>query len=611
MKKIMLFFSFACLLFFVFVPNVSAKEENWDKLGESEEIIDFFEDEFDSSLGNINDNIEENINESFEDEVLNENDIVNDSVINEEVLVQETKVLISKVNEKAELIVGAKLQILNEDGSLVQEWVTDGLVFETFLPAGKYILHEVEAPEGYELAEDKLFEVEVIIDQEIIGDADMNKIPCDHGEDNGTPAYYVTIDSISYETYCINQGLTTPDGVSYDGKIVTPDDIRNFTKQETNIDGEGFTISGTRINVNTETISDYDVSDQTLSNQELYDKILDIIYHRNLASKEEKFSSLSEGEIRFITEFALKNYLNARITTYETYRVLNGTTVDHVRYNQDGELWQTGDGTKYIMLYNKFYNREYLYDINSPTGYIISSGNGDSFGNFAKHWYGSHGKTKVPEIYAELFYYLISDENPHDDSMQLYMYSPLVMLSDTPYQNLLGITGFIEDVKTQEQFIEMVNKYSDEQREISVTKTWEEEEQQIVDRPSSVEINLHADGEIIDTVELNEENNWSYVFGELPVYREGVKIIYTISEISVPLYETIIEGNMETGFNIINSHYATGGTVPPKEEDSNSPDFGIRNPETSDNILKNIIMLFIGNSGLLMSLIIFIKNKNI
>ena len=136
----MLFFSFACLLFFVFVPNVSAKEENWDKLGESEEIIDFFEDEFDSSLGNINDNIEENINESFEDEVLNENDIVNDSVINEEVLVQETKVLISKVNEKAELIVGAKLQILNEDGSLVQEWVTDGLVFETFLPAGKYIL---------------------------------------------------------------------------------------------------------------------------------------------------------------------------------------------------------------------------------------------------------------------------------------------------------------------------------------------------------------------------------------------------------------------------------------------------------------------------------------
>ena len=46
-----------------------------------------------------------------------------------------------------------------------------------------------------------------------------------------------------YETYCINQGLATPNGNDYNGQIITPDELREFTKQETNIDTEGYTIN--------------------------------------------------------------------------------------------------------------------------------------------------------------------------------------------------------------------------------------------------------------------------------------------------------------------------------------------------------------------------------
>ena len=100
-----------------------------------------------------------------------------------------------------------KLLIL---GKVVATWVSDGKVHEVYLPAGKYILHETEAPEGYELAEDKEFTVDMLIDSQIHGDVIFNNAPCQHY--GGTPLYYVEVESVSYEVYCINQNWETPDG---------------------------------------------------------------------------------------------------------------------------------------------------------------------------------------------------------------------------------------------------------------------------------------------------------------------------------------------------------------------------------------------------------------
>jgi hypothetical protein len=355
--------------------------------------------------------------------------------------------------------------------------------------------------------------------------------------------------------------------------------------------------------VNTVTISDYDVSDQNLTNQELYDKILDIIYHRHLAEKNENFSELTIPEIRFITEYALKNYLNARITTYETARELKGTKINHISYNKNGELWQEGDGTKYIYLYNKFYNREYLYDETSPTGYIITSGNGDSFGNFAKHWYSGHGNTKIPKKYAELFYYLISEENPHPDTMKLYIYSPEATV-DMPYQNLLGITGFIDEVEIKEQNIEMTNKYSNEKTNISVQKVWKDNNNINKERPKNVTVNLYADEELYETIELNEENNLSHTFENLNVYNEGQKIEYTIKEVEVPNYKTEITGNANEGFTITNTY--KNSMLP--ETENKDPETEIKNPETGDNINNDVFTLIISLTGLVLSSI-YIKLK--
>ena len=62
--------------------------------------------------------------------------------------------------EKGTLLAGATIQILDIDGNIVKEWVSDNTPTEfKKLPIGKYILHEKKAPKGYELAKDIQFEV--------------------------------------------------------------------------------------------------------------------------------------------------------------------------------------------------------------------------------------------------------------------------------------------------------------------------------------------------------------------------------------------------------------------------------------------------------------------
>lgn len=475
-------------------------------------------------------------------------------------LVQEVEVTIKKVNADGEFIIGAELQIINEQGIIVDEWISGESGEEehkVMLKAGKYTLYEKNAPEGYLIAESIEFEVKVIITDTIIADVDWNDKPCNH-KDNQTPMYKVIINGEEYEVYCINQGVATPEDVEYNGRILTPDEIRNFTMQETDIDkldengNRMYEINGSQLRTVTETIANYDVSDQTMENIDLYNKVLDIIYHRHLAAKDTRFSSLEEYEIRFITEYALKNYLDARITTYETERYLNGANVTNYQYNINGEIWQQGDGQKYIKYINKFYNREYIYDKNSPTGYVISRGNGDAFGNLAKHWYEKHGKMKVPEIYAELFYYLISEENQHPEDMQLYIYSEKVTTGDSIYyQNVLGITGYIDDVNLEEQkVIEMLDEYSNETTDVTVTKVWDDENNQDGIRPDSIDVTLSTG----ETYTLSEDNNWTVKVEDLPKYEKGNKIEYTWTENTPSGYALVGNITNEYATTLTNRH---------------------------------------------------------
>lgn len=73
-----------------------------------------------------------------------------------------TKVGIDKVDEDGKPLSGAVLQLLDADGTEVEQWTTDGTThrIDAVLTAGaEYTLHEVSAPDGYCVAADQKFTV--------------------------------------------------------------------------------------------------------------------------------------------------------------------------------------------------------------------------------------------------------------------------------------------------------------------------------------------------------------------------------------------------------------------------------------------------------------------
>ena len=73
-----------------------------------------------------------------------------------------TKYSFIKVDDKGKAVVDAVLQLLDKDGKVIEEWITDGNphVIEGKLVVGQtYTLHEKEVPEGYEKAKDYTFTV--------------------------------------------------------------------------------------------------------------------------------------------------------------------------------------------------------------------------------------------------------------------------------------------------------------------------------------------------------------------------------------------------------------------------------------------------------------------
>lgn len=288
-------------------------------------------------------------------------------------------VITTKVDENGNPLKGAVLQILDSNGNVVDEWTSNGEEHTSLLPEGDYTLHEKEAPEGYILGENKAFTVKVEINEINAGvDHSQGGEICDHVL-GGIPLYYVESKGERLEVYCINQGWKEPDNTNYDGTVLTEENIRMFAPD----------------------------ADPDMTDLELYNKVLDIIYRRSKA--QEVFPDLTEVEIRFITEVAIKNYTSALV-------------------KEGGGLYQY---------------RDYRYDESVREHFVVDEGNGDGIGQLAKHWWTRHNKKTLPEKYAELFYYLINGELSHPSDMHLYVYSTKeTPANDENYQNLLGVIWY-------------------------------------------------------------------------------------------------------------------------------------------------------------------------
>ena len=129
----------------------------------------------------------------------------------------------------------------------------------------------------------------------------------------------------------------------------------------------------------------------------------------------------------------------------------------------------------------------------------------------------------------------------------------------------------------------LTNSYAPEKVSITGTKTWNDANNQDGKRPTSIKINLLANGNVVKSLDVTAATNWTYSFTDLPKYEAGTEIKYTVGEEAVADYETKVEG-----YNITNTHKpaTTDITGTKTWNDSNNQD-GKRPKSITVNLLAN------------------------
>ncbi|BDD39628.1 Cna B-type domain-containing protein [Streptococcus ruminantium] len=111
------------------------------------------------------------------------------------------------------------------------------------------------------------------------------------------------------------------------------------------------------------------------------------------------------------------------------------------------------------------------------------------------------------------------------------------------------VEGYTTTVGTVENGnVTITNTYKPSTTSIKVNKVWKDKDNQDGLRPTSITVNLLADGEVVktETITPNADGDWSHTFTDLPEYKNGKKITYTVSEEKVEGYETTVEGTTIT-----------------------------------------------------------------
>ena len=97
----------------------------------------------------------------------------------------------------------------------------------------------------------------------------------------------------------------------------------------------------------------------------------------------------------------------------------------------------------------------------------------------------------------------------------------------------------------------ITNSYSPETVDVKATKNWDDANNQDGKRPTKITINLLADGQQVDSKEVQAaaDGTWTVEFTKLAKYKAGKEIKYTVTEEAVAEYESTI-----TDFTITNKY---------------------------------------------------------
>ncbi|EOV2483505.1 Cna B-type domain-containing protein [Enterococcus hirae] len=129
----------------------------------------------------------------------------------------------------------------------------------------------------------------------------------------------------------------------------------------------------------------------------------------------------------------------------------------------------------------------------------------------------------------------------------------------------------VTDYSTEIKGFDITNSYTPGKTSVSVTKAWDDQDNQDGLRPNSIKVQLYANDQAVgQPITLTEKNHWTYTWMNLETRMEGQLIAYTIKELTeVKGYKAVIDDTNPGNIIITNVHKPLSMNSPQSNSDQN------------------------------------------
>ena len=459
-----------------------------------------------------------------------------------------SKIKLIKVDEDGTTpLKDAVFTVTKPDGSTFELTTgADGSVVSNVLPQGSYKVKEKTAPKGYELGTDEYIlqitptgsAIQTITNKPIKTSVPITKIWV--GPKAGPITVHLLADGTDTgKTLTLNEAGNWKG--SFDGLrkyktdgteiiyTVKEDDVANYTNAITGDIASGFTIT----NTNTEKV------DVSAKKEWVGPKAGPVTVHL-LADGTDTGKTLTLDEAGNWT---------GTFSSLDKYKA-DGTAIVYTVKEDDITNYTsttTGDATTGFTITNtntekvnisgtKTWDDNNNQDGKRPASITV---------NLLKNGTKVDSKTVTPDASGDWKYSFDGLDKYNADGTEI----TYTVSEDAVDSYTVTVTG--TDIK---------NSYTPEITSVTVTKAW------VGPKTNSVTVHLLADGtDTGKTVTLDEAGNWTGTFSNLPKYKSGTAIVYTVKEDDVANYTNTITGDATTGFTITNTN-TEKVNVPVKKE---------------------------------------------
>ena len=172
--------------------------------------------------------------------------------------------------------------------------------------------------------------------------------------------------------------------------------------------------------------------------------------------------------------------------------------------------------------------------------------------------------------------------------------------------------GYADKVEIgQDGNFTLTNTHAVELIDKSVTKVWNDNNNQDGIRPTEVKVQLYANDKAVgEEVTLNADNKWSHTFTGLAKFDGGKEITYSIKEVDVANgYTDTVEISDDGNFVITNTHNPNKPIKPEVPNEPVKPNTSGNTPKTGDSTNITLWFSLISTSCVSIFTLLFYRKK--